>query len=310
MAINKRYLTVGMVSFIDLLGFSARVMSIRTSMDLEKIERDICRIQAWFDNRPSDEALIQSQRIISKKVQAFSDCLVISVSSRSELAESQGDFDVLMGEITSLGMAQSLCAANGIFVRGGSDYGVWYKRRDAMISPAMVQAYELERKACVPMIAVGRHLYEHLSEHKHRKYYSEDFDPVPKCLRFYKNLPNGQEHWFIDYLPILLDALDGKIAYRDQDAYRAADRETKNNMRSAAYLRDCLEATIRHRDAIRSAHEAAVNATIRSKYEWLASYHDDAVHRFFKEPDSDLFCGLMPTNDSSCDASCHKPTTR
>jgi len=291
MALNKRYLTVGMVSFIDLLGFSSRVMSMKTGADLEAIEHDIRRVQAWFDNKPTDEALIESQKIMSKKVQAFSDCLVVSVSSRSELAKSQGDFDVLMSEVTSVAMAQGLCAVNGIFVRGGSDYGIWYKRGDTMISPAMVQAYELERSACVPMIAIGDNLYKHLSGHKNRKYYSEDFDPIPRCFHFYQNLPNGKAHWFIDYLPILLEAQDGMIAPADQVAYHAAGGDIKNSMRNAAFRRDCLHTTIKHRDAIRTAHATARGATIRSKYEWLARYHDDAVRRFFKEPASEILIG-------------------
>jgi hypothetical protein len=216
---------------------------------------------------------------------------VISVSSYSELARSDGDFDVLMNEVADLAMAQGRCVMNDIFVRGASEYGLWYKRSDTLISPAMVTAYNLERSACVPMIAIADDLMKHLSEHPHRRFYSEDSDPIEKSFRRYDDLPNGNTHWFIDYLPICLEAADGTIAVYDRTEYESAAPQRKDQMRNEAYVRDCREMTIWHRDAIVKAHGAASSDAIRAKYEWLARYHDDAVTRFFFDPPSELLIG-------------------
>ncbi len=293
MAINTRFITLGMVSFVDLLGFSERVMAMRQEEELEAIEADVRRVQEWFEHRPGDKHVKQSQNLRSKKVLAFSDCLVISVSSYSESTKWDGDFDVLMNEVADIAMAQGRCVMNGIFIRGASEYGLWYKRRDTMISPAMVTAYNLEHAACVPMIAIAADLMQHLSEHPHRKFYSDDSDPIEKYFRHYDDLPNGTSQWFIDYLPICLEAADGAIAANDRKKYTHADAQTRDRMRNEAYTRDCQEMVTWHRDAILAAHAIAASDTVRAKYVWLAAYHDDAVGRFFVDPSSDLLIGQL-----------------
>lgn len=293
MALNRRNLTLGMVTFVDLLGFSDRVRAMTTVTDLEAIERDVSRVQTWFDHRSGEESVRTSHRLRRKQVLAFSDCLVSSVSSFSQMSRLQGDFDVLMGEIFIMALAQARCATSGIFLRGASDYGIWFKRKDTMISPAMVGAYELEGAACVPMIAISDTLRELLENHADRQAYSEDADPFPKSIRRYEHLPNGQAHWFIDYMPLWLEALDGFIADEDKAEYQAAGQARRDEMRSEAYWRDVRQMVEMHRDAIRSAHAAAAVPSVRAKYVWLAGYHDDALARFWNAPPTDLLIGTL-----------------
>lgn len=56
-----------------------------------------------------------TRRNLKNGLLAFSDCIVISVPLRSDLAEHEGTFDVLMSELTSFAWAQGACVLRGIF---------------------------------------------------------------------------------------------------------------------------------------------------------------------------------------------------
>lgn len=292
MALSKRFVNVGMVAFVDLLGFSARVLAVETEDDLKAIEVDVRRVQKWFGHRPKDDGAREIQKLQSKTVLAFSDCLVVAVPTYSELAGSEGDFDVQLGEIVALAYAQGLCVLNGIFVRGGADYGLWYKRSDTLISPAMVCAYDLERTAVVPMIAISDDLMKHFQDHPHRKFYFEDPDPVDRYFREF-TLPSGENIWMIDYLPLTLGELDGTLTSAEKDAYRTADPKGKENLRNAAWIRAIHDTSVEHKNQIVNAYTSAESEKIKIKYSWLAEYHDGAIRRFLENPPAELIIGTL-----------------
>ena len=114
-------------------------------------------------------------------------------------------------ELTNFALAQGTCALRGTFLPGGVDLGFWYRRKDSLISPPLVRAYGLEKDACVPMIALTPQLRKFLANHPHRSFYSDDFDPIPKILKQYRKLPNGGTQWFINYLRICLESVEGAL---------------------------------------------------------------------------------------------------
>ncbi len=223
---------------------------------------------------------------------AFSDCLVVATPSFSELAASEGDFDIQLSDVVAMAYAQGLCAINGIFVRGGADYGLWYKRGDTLISPAMVCAVQLEKNAVVPMIAISDDLIKHFQEHPHRKHYFEKPDPVDRYFREFV-LPDGTKRWMIDYLPLALGELDGSLDPAEKIEYRDADPTRREELRNAAWSRAVLGTASIHKERIVAAHMAAQSDNIRLKYAWLADYHDDALRRFLGEPRADLLIGHL-----------------
>lgn len=292
MALSRRFANLGMVAFIDLLGFSARVLKVETEADLKAIEKDVRRVQRWFDFKTRDDDVREVQKLQSKKVLAFSDCLVVATPSFSELAASEGDFDIQLSDIVAMAYAQGLCAINGIFVRGGADYGLWYKRGDTLISPAMVCAVQLEKNAVVPMIAISDDLIKHFQEHPHRSFWLEKPDPVDRYFSEFV-LPDGTKRWMIDYLPLALGEMDGSLTAVEKTEYREAGASRREELRNAAWSRAILETISLHKDRIVAAHAAAQSESIKLKYEWLGEYHDGAVHRVIENPPVDLLIGPM-----------------
>ncbi|SDE72336.1 hypothetical protein SAMN05216337_103329 [Bradyrhizobium brasilense] len=279
--ITRRHLKNGLVAFVDLLGFSARVESIRTEQELRALDDDVAFAQNEFGHKSSDKFTRQSDRAVGKSVLAFSDCLVLSVPLRSPLTPIQGTFDILMSELSGFALSQGTCVLEGIFVRGGIDLGIWYRRQDSLISPALVQAYGLERDACVPMIAITTRLRRYLSNHPHRRFYSDDLDPISRTLKQYRKLPNGKTLWFINYLRICLDSIEPVIVGEDRKKYLAADADGRDRMRTEAWQKACLDWAKHHGQAILKSHASAEVASVRAKYAWLAKYHNEEVKRFF-----------------------------
>lgn len=283
----KPYTTVGMVAFVDLLGFAARVRGIEKAAHLKVIERDVRNVQTWFDHKTKDSTVREVQKLQAKTVLAFSDCLVIAVPSYSTLAGHEGDFDVLLGEIVAMAFAQGRCALNGIFVRGGADYGLWHKRKDTIVSPAMVVAYDLERcHAQVPMIAMSDDLMRHFTEHEHRKFYHKSDDPVRRYFREFE-LPNGKKQWMIDYFPLFLGEVDGNLTPKEKELYQR-DRASRAELRATAWQRGIKETALAHKEAILVARAAAGSRKVKAKYDWLAKYHNDALSRFLRRPPPEL----------------------
>lgn len=189
-----------------------------------------------------------------------------------------------MSELNSYALAQGTCVLRGIFLRGGVDLGFWYRRKDTLISPAMVGAYKLERAACVPMIAITPDLKKYLSDHSHRKFYSDDFDPIPRTMTQYGSLPNGTTQWFVNYLRICLGSVEPFIGGDALKQYQAADEEGRDLIRTEAWQDACRDWARRHGQAILSAYAAAGDDEhVREKYAWLVDYHNDEIRHFFRQ---------------------------
>lgn len=274
----------GLVAFVDMLGFSNRVESIRRRSDeedLSALERDVEFVQSAFQHRPQEQYIRESQRLSGKKVLAFSDCVVISFPFTSSLTKSAGIFDALGSELHTLALAQAQCVSKSIFLRGGIDLGLWYRNADTLISPAMVRAYRLEHEASVPVIAVTDKLADFLYNHEERGFYSKDADPLRKLLTRNPSIPGNSNFYYLDYLPLWLDALDTVIAPQDAERYESSDVGTRDKMRTLAWESACRSTAKLHRDHVRSAYRSSPDEVVRAKYRWLIDYHNSRVSAFF-----------------------------
>ena len=101
MAPKKKLVKLGMVAFIDLLGYSNRVRLLQTFSEMNQIDKDLSRIQNWFEYQPADNLTRSVQKITGKRVLAFSDCVIVFLPVHSSLTKTEGEFDVFANEPVS-----------------------------------------------------------------------------------------------------------------------------------------------------------------------------------------------------------------
>ena len=276
--------TLAMVGFLDLLGFSHRVETVKTEENLLAIAADVEKIRELFEYRSTRKWTNEAHRILDKTVLAFSDCVVIAVSIETEMVKIEGAFDVLGSEIWDIAISQSRCTLGGHFLRGGIDVGSWYydRSKDVLVSPAMVNAYKLERdRASYPVIAVSDQLYYLLRDHPGRKFYSKDADPFPDQFASFKHPKSGKRIRFINYLRLVAPSLDWQYDKATRDAYMKAPlhSDERDRIMQDGYMRNLSGFFERHKSMILSASRGTRGA-VREKYKFLALYHNTELMRF------------------------------
>ncbi len=274
--------TLAMVGFLDLLGFSDRVETVKTEEDLLAIASDVEKIRELFEYRSAKKSTNEVHSILDKTVLAFSDCVILAVSLETEMVKVEGAFDVLGSEIWDIAISQSRCALGGHFLRGGIDIGSWYydRARDLLVSPAMVRAYKAERdRACYPVIAVSDPLYYLLRDHPGRKFYSKDSDPFPDQFSSFKHPKSGKRIRFINYLRLVAPSLDWQYDKATRDAYMKAPLDERGQIMEDGYMRNLSGFFEQHKAMIVSARRGTRGA-VREKYEFLAQYHNTELERF------------------------------
>jgi hypothetical protein len=276
------------VAFIDLLGYSARVRAIETEGQVEEVAKDVRIVQKFFGHNPIDKYEKEYHKVADKTVLAFSDCVVVSVSYVSDAVAAGGTFDSPMSELHSLALAQAECVIKGIFLRGGVAFGFWANSENLIVSDAMVEAYELETKACVPVIAVHDDYYIRITNENDRKYYSKDSDPVPKLFKIAFIGKEKIRIRYLNYLWVLLDGVDPQLSKSEKIEYKLANPQRRDELLGAGYTRAHRQCCKEHARLIKAAHSNAANAHIRYKYEWLASYHNEVVTEWYGFPDQKL----------------------
>jgi hypothetical protein len=174
------------VAFIDILGFSAKVIS--SSVDHEKIIQinktlskfnDLRKKSTWSQNNN----LMQVEEDAQKKhlgdyyidqmarCFCFSDSIIITVKADQCIEERAS---ALIAMIARLGME---LLSEGTLIRGGISFGKMFvddnRQSIKSFGPAVVEAYKLEEdQARYPRIVIGQSLIKHLTyplEAKHNR---------------------------------------------------------------------------------------------------------------------------------------------
>jgi hypothetical protein len=108
-----------LVAFIDLLGFSERVLAVRSIDELGRLVDSIRGVRDHFDYQPSDPMTRETQRLSKTEVLAFSDCVVVSIGLKSPVTEAQGEFDTWGSDLLIMAHVQAVSVVSGHFLRGG-----------------------------------------------------------------------------------------------------------------------------------------------------------------------------------------------
>ncbi|MFZ4856798.1 MAG: hypothetical protein ACOYL3_10415 [Desulfuromonadaceae bacterium] len=274
--------STGITGFIDILGFSKKIECATDISHINDIRRLIEKVQSEFDFDTKDELIQEVHQISNKSVLAFSDCVVINIPLESKATEYSGSFDPFLCELTGFAYAQGTCASDGLFLRGGLDIGWWFQSGTTLISSSMVGAYKAETKAVVPVISVTDDLYTYFANHKDRKLYAPDYDPIKNCLRKYVNNLGEKplEYWYLDYITICLKDLGWQTSKKQREKYISSCAEEKNSIMSDGWKINVDAWLSNHARKIETAHNDTDDSKVKLKYKWLSEYHNDVAKDF------------------------------
>jgi hypothetical protein len=276
-------ISVGVTAFIDILGFGNKVLNADSIEDIQEIHKGLKVIQEAFDFEPKDDLSRDYQKLSKTTVLAFSDCVIVNIPLQSEVTKYEGTFDPIMSQITSFAIGQGICCLNSLFIRGGLDLGWWYQDGSTLISQSMVNAYKTEGYASVPVIALTSDIYKYFSEHKHRNYYSTDYDPISNVFRQYKE--NEKDFFYIDYISICLSEVGWLYSNEQRENYLSASPEEKDEIMNQGYKYNVDEWLKTHARNIETAHKATNEQCVKNKYEWLSRYHNEIAGKFTSNPE-------------------------
>lgn len=242
------------VSFIDVLGFRD-LLATRHAHDI----RDVL-LQLREFTAPSE--VTRTRRM--KDARLFSRAFADSVSDavvRVRVFDTQYSDGAFFQELLDLLHAQVQCVGSGVVIRAGvaiGDAHVGLDGKGPVFGPALVRAYEIETHEAVhPRIVVDEAAYQQfLADARLRKEghdLEEEVRYVDCLLR-----ADADSTRFIDYLGASESEFDdpaGYFAFLEQHA---------------GLVREKL---------------AATSDRVRSKFEWLARYHNAVVEEILAEFD-------------------------
>lgn len=280
---EEKDISVGVTAFIDILGFGNKVLAAESIDDIKDIHKGVKLIQNAFDFETDDDLTREAQEMHKTTVLAFSDCVIVNIPLESDATKYEGTFDPIMSEITSFAYGQGFCCLKSLFIRGGLDLGWWYQKDATLISQSMVNAYKSEGAVSVPVIALTDRVYDYFSKHSHREYYSDDFDPIPRAFRELEI--NGKKYLYIDYMTICLEAVEWQRSNEQIVEYRNASSERKNIIMNEGRRQNIDEWLKIHSENIQHAHARTNDNNVKSKYEWLANYHNEIANNFTRNQD-------------------------
>ncbi|MBW2617970.1 MAG: hypothetical protein JRC92_03735 [Deltaproteobacteria bacterium] len=186
----------------------------------------------------------------SKNIIVFSDSVIRVHRPRRIFDEP---VDTICDEIDWIHQAQGELIDNGVLIRGGMTFGSVYAKENIVFGPAVIEAYELEKKiARYPRIIISEEIISKLME-------ANWGSSISKFKNVEKLLSCGEgDQYFIDYLSL--------SKHRNRAGY-------------GPFLS-------RHRDLIRRNFERTTRCDVLKKLCWIAQYHNKKIESLTDDGDS------------------------
>jgi hypothetical protein len=231
-----------LVTFIDILGFRGLVKenaAATINNVLETLQCAASEHSVQTDERDAEDDPGAGTSF------AFSDSIV-----RVRPYDRAPGEGAVFAELFFLALTQGELAFEGIFVRGGVTIGEIYFENNKLFGPALVRAYDIERKAKYPRIVIDKKVMEEYERDSRLRasHHSFAHDKWYVKSLMYRN--------FVDYLPVSIGEMEFDI-----------DRDN---------------ALVEHARYIKAAISAATKRDVRMKYKWLVRYHNAALKRIFR----------------------------
>lgn len=279
-----------LVAFVDILGFGNKVLAVRTNDELLKIHKTVRLVHDTFGKILKDQHEVYERDVSMRKIISLSDSLIIASALNSPISKIMGTYDNWCDEVHNIGMNQAICAANGIFLRGGLSKGQFYFSDDILLSQAQVNAYKIESKtAKYPVICLDESAYKFFISHRDNLNYDDEINPTKRLFMEYS--PEDSERRFcIDYIRIGIGAAYDEFTWTDKEEWHESPPELRDIVRENIAVRNSKKFIMHHKMALEN--ELRVNVdnqepSVLEKYTWLRNYHNEAVKECFPN-DSDF----------------------
>ena len=272
------------VAWVDILGFSAQIQSVRTDEEYRAVYRKMLFVHEVFDSPNASDESETRERInkqYGRTVLALSDGLVVTASLKAEARKAMTSYDLLMSFIGEILEAQANCAMNGIFLRGGICIGPFYYENNILLSPALVLAYKMEtERAYYPVIIMPETHIAAIRALPGFKHYAKDAEPSQTyfCPLKSPSHRKGERFYHLDYLRFLANPdSHGFFSERERKESLDHDKYSPRERRmlfSLSHYRSAVRAVRRNKDKLIEAYHATKCERVRAKYRWLMKYHN------------------------------------
>lgn len=245
----------GVLLYADILGFSDLQ---RAAFDAGKGDQFLGRFRETLRRVfPPAEPDGDRGALYGATVTLFSDCLVASQRVESgELAKAEPELGRILRGFR-YAIAQLAC--EGFALRGAIAHGPIYHDSEMVCGPPLVEAAAQDKSGRPPGVVLAPTARALLGTHS--EFYGNRFDGMPHRSHLFVSEDGAV---YLDYLGIAFDRWpDGGV------------------------MIDVLQ---RHRDFLtRNLRKPKTPPSVRSKYQWLADYHDWRITEFLDDnplPDS------------------------
>jgi len=275
-----------LVAFIDILGFGNKVLSVRSNDELLKIHETVRLVHDTFGKTPKDKHEEYERNVSMRKIISLSDSLIIASALSSPISKIMGTYDNWCDEVHTIGINQAICAANGIFLRGGLSKGQFYFSEDILLSQAQVSAYKIESKtAKYPVICLDEPTYQFFLTHKDNQNYADDINPTKSLFMEYEP-EKGKIQYCVDYIRIGAGAGYEEFTATDKKEWLEAPEGLRDQARENIALRNAKKFFIWHKQAVGNELDINIDnpdSGVLEKYMWLQKYHNEVAKEWFPD---------------------------
>ena len=257
---NEKLQQDHLVAYIDLLGWSHKLLSAKTYADIAPLINVLKRFHGDFDFDYAIGLSPHEKENIGEEIEILSDALVVTLSLNCRNAPCHGQYEEIRLKFWDFALAQAQCALEGVFIRGGVAHGYCVKGEGVLLSDALVKAYKLEGKATYPVIAVSDELYEYW---RGSPFYDEEEAALYTTV---DTREDGSKFRFIDYLNVMLGIL--------QSESRGMSEVEFLTRHKAAIINEIYNIRLSDNDD---------KGKVLHKYEWLMRYHDKYAIEYGRE---------------------------
>lgn len=260
---TKNELRVCFIAFVDILGYSERIQKCNNNYDALNRELHNFKLKI-FD---SQSLLTSSIETLRGTVSFFSDSVYVHVPIASASPKSFDDGRAhICIPVETLGQYQFDLAMENIFIRGGATVNYGYMDKSIAFGPGILNAVACEEESEYPRICLTEWAMKPIVHYIENKWPGDD--------RINKFILRGDDgKYFINYLQSVVNYIEQTC---DNIPDEAKEYPLYRN------IPDAIDLIKKHQENIEINIKESKDPSVKSKFIWLANYHNYFCRIHFK----------------------------